>query len=74
MGASNEYHDQCTMEFLRCTSQWRPTSSGHAMGNGVARPACQGLRFEEIAETGHLPMDEKPEALADMLLDFIDGA
>jgi len=28
-------------------------------------------RFEEIQETGHLPMDERPEELVALLLDFI---
>ena len=30
-------------------------------------------RFEELAETGHLPMDERPEEVAAMLLDFFAG-
>ena len=28
------------------------------MGNGVARPGCQGLRFEEIAASGKLDLDD----------------
>ena len=28
-------------------------------------------RYVELAETGHLPMDERPEEVAGVLLDFI---
>ena len=30
--------------------------------------------FTTMAETGHLPMDERPEETAKLLLDFFEGA
>lgn len=42
-----------------------------AASERVAALLGEEARFELLAETGHLPMDERPDELAALLLDFV---